>query len=274
VSAGQYYVDYNQGYVYFHRDNTGSQPSFNKTYKYLSITKGWGISVAQNTSYNSAVFDNCVFKYMGSTTTDTWGLNIQNKLSTGANSGGSDRLFKLTNSTIQYCANMVSLKACNGTSGDPLLITGNTIYTNAWAVNCYRSSSTYVKIDSNTMSAIVALTWDGTTSGVLACTGWTVSNNTITASTVVGGSHTLGCTMPGTTFSGNTMNGTGQARDSRAIAGLSGTSGNPLTFSGNTFSLAIAPSYPADREWDCRSRASLCATSPRAGLSSRFAKAT
>jgi hypothetical protein len=237
VSAGQYYVDYQQGYVYFHRDNTGSQPNFTKTYKYLTITQGWGISVAQNTSYNSAVFDHCVFNYMGSTTLDTWGLNIQNKLSALANSGNSDRLFKLTNSTIQYCANVVSLKACNGTSGDPLLLTGNTIYTNNSAINCYRSSSTYVKVDSNTMSAGIALTWDGTPGGVVACSGWMVSNNTFTTSLMLGGSHTLGCTMPGTTFSGNTVNGTGQAKDSRVIAGVSGGAGNALTFSGNAFIL-------------------------------------
>lgn len=238
TASGDYFIDYVIGVVYFYWTPASGNPAFTKTYKYLTNTKGWGIVASQSNTYNEAKFDYCSFEYMGgSTAADTRTLDIQNKQSAAV---AANRLFYCTNSTFSYCYRPIGLKACTGTSGDPLLITGNTFLsrgdgTFGGVLSGYRSASTYVKLDSNTIRArndggAIFVTTFGS---VLDFTGWTITNNAHSGSAFAT-ALALTTRFPGTTISGNTFEGVGSSVDYRTIASLGGSSGNPLTITGNT----------------------------------------
>lgn len=241
--AGKYFVNYDMGMVFFFHVQTAGNPSATTTYKYLTNGKGWGITSSQNTTFNSIVLDYCAFSYMGpQTAADKRCLDVQNKLTAGANGGATDRLFYLKNSTVNFCQTFLGLKTCTGTSGDPFLITGNTFNTVQVSsgtfgvvITTYRSSNTYVKIDSNTLNLRKSFLFATASGSVIANTGWTISTNTGTCADFMSGINAA-VTWTDGVISGNTLSGIGWALDYRFLQDCGGTSGHVLTVQDNTFS--------------------------------------
>jgi len=235
-SEGEYYVDYDMGYVYFYY-STATTPTFTKTYKYLTVAKGWGISAVENTTYNEAKFDHCVFRYMGKqAAADSRVINLRYKQSAAV---AADRLFYLKNSAITNCSKFLGLKDCSGTAVDPLLITGNTINTvlgdttYGYGITAYRSTNTYVTIDDNVWKSRGAGVYLTSYGAFHVDTGWRITNNTVTvaAAWLLYAENTH--TTPGTLIDGNTITGVGYATDTRVINGVGGADGNPVTISNN-----------------------------------------
>lgn len=138
TGAGQYFVDYETGVVYFYNAACSTTTTgFTTTYKYLTISKGWGIICNSNTDYCSADLEYCDLTYMGSPNPGGSGGYIvaNGKLEPAAaiifhyrNSATSapNRLAKVANCTLHYCSNGIGVAGCTGTSGDPILIESNT----------------------------------------------------------------------------------------------------------------------------------------------------
>lgn len=233
--AGKYFIDYDLGMVFFYHNATTSITA-EVTYKYATAIKGWGINSLTNQTGHEALFDYCDFSWMGDSNTnqDHRVLDIQNKQTAAV---ASDRLAYVKNCTFNYCNRPIGLKANTGTAGDPLLITGNTFNASLGNVDglieIYRSSNSFVKIDSNTFRCNVYGIHVGVFSAITQDT-FVITNNSfvIKGEGFVG---TGGCSWPDLTFSGNTIIGAGGLVPSgRAIANVYGTSGHPATFSGNT----------------------------------------
>jgi hypothetical protein len=236
-SSGKYCVYYDLGFVFFYND-PGTAASFTKTYKYLTFTKGWGISSVQNTTYNEAKFDYCAFRYMGTSGSDSWALAVTSKNSTAS---AANRLFYLKNSTVLNCKQFLGLKSSHGTDADPLKIEGNTFYRSPTdsaygsIVSFYRSQVTYVDVDSNVINSTDFLLPVATYGAVTDYTRLRVRNNTgVCPSLIVMIPHVS--RMPGGEISGNNIGGVGNTADSRAVQGVGGAPVNRAIIRDNKIS--------------------------------------
>jgi len=241
VSSGDYFIDFNVGVLYFYRTSGAGNPSFTKNYKYFTLSKGWGISSIQNTTYNEAKFDYCDFSYMGANTNaDSRAIDVKFKQSASV---AANRLFYLKNSRMDYTGHTVGLKNCDGTLADPLLITGNTV-TNVigdstiggW-LTFYRLPSTYITIDNNDLRSFAQLIGFYTFGSVLDFTGINITNNQVTAADNFVGGVDAGTRFPASSFSYNTIDGVGNGDvtgGARQFMGVGGTSASHLTISNNT----------------------------------------
>lgn len=248
TTSGDYCIDYDMGIVYFYWNFASGNPSFTKTYKYLTNTKGWGITSSQNTTYNEAKFDYCHFKYMGpSTAADNRVLDVQNKQSAAV---AANRLFYLTNSTFSYCYQPLGLKACTGTLADPLIIQGNTFkafgggQTFGGAISAYRSASTYCSFLSNSFKcrqpAFLSVFFSSGTN-TIDLTGWVIDGNSATIVNNFVFSQHATVRWLSASITGNTLHGVGSAGDYRALSGISGASGQEVTISGNLLRRSLRP---------------------------------
>ncbi len=247
-ASGEYWVDYDMGVIYFY-NSAYSSASFDADYEYLSTAswKGWYIDATDNQTYNEAKFEYCDFSYMGgSGAYNEPVLDIRYKQSAAV---ASNRLFKLDNCSMQYNYNGIYLRDCTGTAGDPVLITNNAFNTHkgndaykSYYIYCYTSTSTYIKVDSNTLNCVGQfISATAPYGSVQTMTGWTISNNTGR----VGGwfieiaTNCPNTVWPSTTISGNTLTGCGDAvADPEMLGQVTGTAANPATITGNTFDKA------------------------------------
>lgn len=125
-AVGKWYCNYEVGAcVYWW---AGGVPTFDTSYKYLTISKGWVISSLQNTDYNAAVFANCLFTYMGSSVADDHAaVAWTNRTSAAKN---PLRVAGVTGSTFQYNGRSISLRKSAGVVGGLIQITGNQFHPN------------------------------------------------------------------------------------------------------------------------------------------------
>jgi hypothetical protein len=241
-APGDYYVNYDTGIVYFYTDYAASAISYTASYDYLSLNRSWGISSSQNTSYNSAVFQYCNFSYMGGTSSsDTPALDVQNKLSAGADGGAIDRLFRLTNSTISDCYRFLSMEGVSGTTGDPILITNNTFNSSRgdsstyYTIGFFRGAAdSYIAANNNVLNLNNALLTASAWGSINTDAGLTISGNTGIDNVLVITSG--GVVMAGAVVNNNVLTGYGAATAHDAVSALVGTAANPVTISGNHFS--------------------------------------
>ena len=264
TSSGKYAIDYDLGVVYFYWTSASGNPSFNKVYQYLTVSKGWGIKSTQGASGNQAYFDYCDFSYMGdSASADTRVLDLQGHRTAGA---AANRLAYVKNCTFTYCHKPIGLKDCKGTAGDPFLITGNTFNaaggssTFGGTITAYNNTlsapSDYVSVSNNTGSArgvpflMAAYTAAFSTPYPIDLTGWKFQNNTLTLSGAGAIDSTcLVIRWAGIDVSGNTMDGTGSAADMRCLPELGGTASAPALVHGNTFRRAMRAAHQCSHLW-------------------------
>lgn len=243
-AVGKYAIDYDRGLIYFYHDPAAGTPSITVAYKYLTFTKGWGISSTQTTG-NSVTFDGCTFQYMGPATGNAtkFAVMAQNKKTVGAQ-GDSSLLFKFTNNTVKNCQHFLGLIGTNtGTLADPILVTGNTWYategdnTFGSAICCYRATAnTYLSISSNTVSlASTFALFVAPVGGTQSLTGLRMQGNAGRTTNFATGVHLLTIADDGA-IADNKLDGCGQAVDYRGIQGLGGTAGHELVVTRNTFS--------------------------------------
>jgi len=239
-SAGKYYINYDMGMVWFYHVSSSGNPAFTKTYNYTAVSKGWGISSTQSTTFNTALFDHCNFSYMGKNITPAdvgRTLDVQNKKSATA---GADQLFYLKNSTFTYCSESLGLKKVNGTAADLIQITGNTFNndggngTYGYAISSYRDSFTYVNISDNVLNLYGHFILTSIYSPTTDYTGIQVKGNTgVIANNLLYAQPGL-ATFSASEISGNVLYGVGGSGDQRVIE-AGGLSGSPLVIKNNEF---------------------------------------
>jgi len=243
TGAGKFWVNYDAGQVYFY--SVADNDTCNATYKHLT-SLGWGIVSEQDTDYNTAIFDYCVFQYAGSLNNNNEAaILVRYKKSATV---AANRLFQLTNSTIQFNGRFLGLRDCDGASNDKLLITGNTIRSN-WQNGAYgdflyafRAPNSHVQISGNDYSGLSAfLSVSGTFSGVdnTPQDSWVISDNNISlCNTVLIADSFLNDPQAALfldlDFSGNTISGVGTAQDTIGFLHVSGSASHPAVFRGNT----------------------------------------
>jgi hypothetical protein len=241
TSTGKYFIDYDLGVVYFWWNYASGQPNFTKTYKYLVLSKGWGISSINNYVGHAAIFDYCKFTYMGKYgRANLRVLAAQYK----TDSSTADREFRVTHCTFQFCTKAIGIANCNGADAShPILITGNTFYTSSADGNNGEilvmsggTSATHIKVDSNTVKGrtFITLLWDGLATDMTNLTDWVITNNTATVGVSFISGRTNATNLADGLVSGNAITGCGQAFDERTFNMTGGTSGHPLVISGNT----------------------------------------
>jgi len=251
-AAGKYWVDYELGFVIIY---TVTNPTVSATYKYLANTKSWGISTAQNTAGNYATFDSCTFEYGGAVTesTGTKGfLHFANRQSDGFSglSGNSSRRFSVTNNTFRYCSHGISLLSSNGTSADPLNITGNTFgeckgSSFGTSLYMFRSPSTYVNLSNNTAKSRGSFIRVSANQQTVEHANWTISNNTAVCPSYFldcisineSGSTSRVC-WPDSVMSGNNIQGYGKCYEGYMISGFGGKSGRNTVIYDNSVSFS------------------------------------
>lgn len=268
---GDYYLDHATGNLYFYYDyDNGSVAGPSVTlgnistpaFKYLDDTwwRGWyidsgGSATYNNVDYNEAKFDYCIFEYMGSRSSSVIPAIRFGWKGAGY---GANRQAYVTNSIMRWCPCGIQLRAPNNGSADtPIEISGNTFYENSriesppatvdaglsQSVNfgtiTAGSTSSYINVRNNLIYARTFI--DATIYGNGTDTRCSISNALIADNTHYGGeSFYRDFTPPGTcwpdsTFSGNTSDGTGLSTNvGRGFLDIRGTSGHPVTVSGNT----------------------------------------
>jgi hypothetical protein len=276
TSSGRYYVDYEQGVVYMYSTSTTGN-ALNVSYYHLDLTaanwRGWGIISNGNQTGCTCLLDGCVFEYMGANgngfAPTISGVSVRQSApvawyghqSVGMNSGLSNRLAYLKHSTFRYGMRYLCLTACNGSSGDPLLIQGNTFLSASggtiWdGIACYAEplGSSYITVDANRINHRGTFVDFTTVNADVA--HFTISNNygcaafAVVRGDAIGGARTpfpalndpdasyaMRPTTPDLSVTGNWIRGIGDnggGVDSRTIC-VSGTSGHPAIIENNVF---------------------------------------
>jgi hypothetical protein len=248
TATGDYFVDYDRGLVYFYQTYAGTTVTFKATYKYLvdsTAWRGWGIQSAANAASNSLVLTYCDFSYMGgeASSNTTVAIYAAGHKSAGANSGGTDRLLKITNCTATNCYRFLALDNITGTSGDPVLIQNNTFNncrgdgTTLYQISLYNTASSYISISNNTTTCRqVFINWD-TFGTVLTYTGLTINGNTANVGYFFRAAFPLSSLYPNSTISNNTIVGScGAITNQVLVGGFCGTSGNAALIQNNVIS--------------------------------------
>lgn len=194
-SSGKYGIDYDTGILYSYA-GVSHTATYWKLDKVAADWKGWGINSKGAVTGCTCLLNYCDFTFMGAVgsgiasgaTQTAAPVNLSGHLTAAANSGSTARLAYVTNCTFKGCVRWVYLLGCQGTSGDPILITGNTFNDGSggsvWdGVSQYgtATATSFIKIDSNTFNTrgtavtIASLQID--------CSGWVITNNTGVAGT-------------------------------------------------------------------------------------------
>ena len=251
-SSGKYYVNYEAGIVIYYPDGTGFQVW--ATYTLLSVMHGWDIYVAYDTDYNSAIFRNVIFNYMGSSTGANF-LSAFNKQCVSCTTLGatSNRLFELTNSRMQFNTSGVLIGNMWGKAGDLIKINGN-YFGVATAVTMFLNSGgaagDYISVSSNTINMRNPLLY---TCGVYhtqtIAHNWTVNYNSGTGALSTTSVDSSEFQFYDGVFSNNVLHGSGKGADTygsgpcqecfgssaSAIPIILGSPGHPVVISDNQF---------------------------------------
>lgn len=236
TSAGKYYVDYDLGVIWFFGMYNALSTTMN--YKYLSFTRGWGISSVQTTTYNEAKFDWCSFQYMGPN--DTSSNRVIKSTNKRASSVEANRLFYLKNSVFTNCYNLLGIDSTNGSSADLVNITGNTFNAfNGYAsvgqgLGLYRASATYINLSENTIRSRVLFLTTFPYTNKIVCTGWKINDNVGYCGGWISGTHDA-AVFPDTEVLRNTIYGLGSDNSHTFISSFGGTAGHPVIIADNLF---------------------------------------
>ena len=243
-SPGTYYVNYDAGVLYWYQASGEDEPqplqAFYASYKYLTYIGGVIVST-NNVAGNQAIFDHSTFTFMGTIAADnTYLITAAYKKS---NSAGPNQLLQVTNNTFRYCKRLVGFTGpVNGTANDPILLSGNSIYTtlgDSWgsAFAVAFVSSSYVSVQNNVVPGNL---WGApflnvnANDAVITMQGWTIQNNVVRSSAFE--QDAPGAVLwPDSVIANNFIMGFSGAFDGRQIAGFGGTSGHPTLIKNNVF---------------------------------------
>ena len=271
--AGKYYVDYDTGIIWVYNATMGvcsCTPNYKKLDKTTANWRGWGIVSYGGTSYNTALFNYCDFLYMGTVNSGVT-VNGQSRRApisldghqSAGKAGDSTRLCYVTNCTFTYCVRWIQTQCLDGTSGDPILVAGNT-FKDASGGSLLPShiqmpggpGTNYVTFDWNTFrtrdSAFdLSPAYINASTGVLGDnnTGLKITNNTGMAGLTFVKSLNAFPTpadqdaswgakpvAAGLYIAGNDISGCGFANlDGRLLTGIGGTASSPALVENNHF---------------------------------------
>lgn len=228
-ASGKYCIDYENGGIYWY--DTGASPTINVDYKYLTFN-GSALYAYQDQTYNAIRIQYCDFSYMGSTSGTQPAIYLANRKSAAV---ASNQEFYLKDSTVRFNKWLCYLTYMTGTSGDPIVISGNYLGDCApngleYGMFACRYQSDYVSFTGNQFNTrgVVFTHALGAT-----LTGFKFTGNTGT----VGGSlisATTDSPLPNLSVASNTIIGMGASGDDgRLIANASGTAGNPIVIEDN-----------------------------------------
>ena len=245
TSFGDYAINHDNGHILVNRTGyADTDVSATITYKYLTFI-GWSLVANANTTYNSAVFDHCNFRYMGADSLisfNLYGLTIAYKQSAALD---ATRLFYLKNSTILNCACFLDLKSVTGTAADPILITGDTFRESSASASSIAlitwnaSNNSYIKFDSNKVYSLSFwMNGYGSYGTPISISNLKFTNNIIFSSNGWVNVSDYAIVYPDADISNNIFRGIGATSNSSNttfIKLIAGTSGHPVLIQDNEF---------------------------------------
>lgn len=236
TSVGKYWVDYENGYVFFYQTNLGTS-AFTPAYKYLTFP-GPTFLMAANANGNQTMIDGGDFRYLGNVNSggDDFIFYLKDKTFSG-----TERKAQVRNSRFKLCRRILGCQRVNGTDANTMFdFTGNIVTGcdgDAYGayLGIFRANNSYCRFGNLSYKGARNAS-DGVTilpvvnvnvSTTITQTGLDFTDVVAQSAQFLYGGAPGGCLWPDCNGFGGFLAGTGSAQDTRQCENFSGTPGHP-----------------------------------------------